>query len=205
MKRNKVIFILGGGIIEVDGKWRTTTFFEDGDMFGALGDRLRVEAASLIHKQNNEEVLLIPSGSKGQLKDHETAPTIASVISSELLLEGVPAEALLLDELSDNTYQQLCTLARFIEEFNWSDVSILTNLWHLPRVKTMIKVTDNLGATFTRRQVKFLAAEEILLEIESDKWGLVIKEAYDSEGMRLRKEKEDKGIDDLLSGKYILK
>ena len=39
------IAVLGGNLVkDQSGKWRTTNF-EEGDIFGALGDRLRVVAA----------------------------------------------------------------------------------------------------------------------------------------------------------------
>ncbi|MEK7462349.1 MAG: YdcF family protein [Patescibacteria group bacterium] len=204
MKREQVVFILGGGILEDDGVWRTTNFTEAGDAFGALGDRLRVEAAAILYKANPGNTLLVPSGSKGQLKDHPTAPTVATVIAGELQELGVPIEAILLDEASSNSYQQLCTLKQMAVANNWQDIRVLTNQWHIMRVDTMVGITDFLKSFFEEKSVTFIAAEAVLLEVGNTKWKKLIDDAYASDGMRKREEKEAQGIYDLLAGTYIL-
>ena len=204
MKREHVVFILGGGILEESGVWRTTNFTESGDTFGALGDRLRVEAAATLYSEHPDTTLLVPSGSKGQLKDHPTAPTVASVITNELYELRVPPEAILLDIVSGNSYQQLCTLKRLAMEHDWHQISVLTNLWHIPRVQTMVEITDSLKNFFQEKKVMFVAAETLLIQSDSARWQSYIDSAYKSEGMRMREQKETQGIQDLLSGTYKL-
>ncbi|MBP6924072.1 MAG: YdcF family protein [Candidatus Pacebacteria bacterium] len=204
MKQEQVVFILGGGILEEGGVWRTTHFTEKGDAFGALGDRLRVDAAFVLYQAHPETTLLVPSGSKGQLKDHLTAPTVASVMGVELETLGVPDKAILLDEVSGNSYQQLCTLVLLAEEYDWKHIVVLTNSWHLPRVQTMVDVTDSLRTFFLKRKISFVAAEEILIEADTVLWQKVIEDAYSDTSMRLRKEKEARGVRDLLAGTYTL-
>lgn len=205
MKRDHIVFILGGGILEENGAWRTTTFSEEGDAFGALGDRLRVEAAVILYKALPETTLIVPSGSKGQLKNHPTAPTIARVIAGELQVMGVPVEAIMLDEISSNSYQQVCTLKQLAERHNWQSIKVLTNQWHLKRVQTMIDITDSLKMFFKERNITLIAAETILIEAKKDQWQAYVDEAYESDAMKAREEKEAQGVQDLLSGTYTLR
>lgn len=204
MNREHIVFILGGGILEDHGVWRTTTFSEVGDAFGALGDRLRVDAAVVLYRVYPNTTLLVPSGSKGQLKDHPTAPTIARVIAGELLELGVPVENMLLDEASSNSFQQLCTLKHLAESNGWYAVKVLTNQWHIKRVQTMVEITDELKTFFKERNITFIAAEEILVTADAKRWQEFIKDTYASEGMKAREEKEAQGVRDLLAGTYTL-
>src|SRR3989344_8965817 len=104
-KPKNTIVVLGGGLVEDGGKFRTTNFNE-GDTFGALGDRLRVEAANVLFKRDpSSEIVAL--GGKGQYNQTSNYPPVSSVIKQELIELGVPEEQILAETKSGSTYQQL--------------------------------------------------------------------------------------------------
>ena len=87
-----VIVILAGGLVKDINGWRTT-WFDEMDNFGALGDRFRVLAGAYTYQnaqKENQDAWLIACGGKGQLQSISDAPTISSVIKKELIELGVP-------------------------------------------------------------------------------------------------------------------
>lgn len=197
MINTDIIVVLGGGLLYENGVWRTTRFNEKGDTFGALGDRLRVEAAALLY-QENPDAVLIASGGKGQLKDNSDAPTISSVIKKELIELGVPAARIIEEDVSGNTWQQLQQLKALIQQRSARSVLIISNEWHLPRVKAMIEKDSAIEI------LQCVSAEEILIERDAARWKSFIAMAYQSDDIRKRIELEMKGVEDIRKGTYRL-
>lgn len=204
--RNKLaIIILGGGIKkDKNGKWRTTNFDEKGDNFGASGDRLRVIAGSYLYKDNPEK-LIIASGGKGQLKDIPDAPTVASVIKKELIELDVPADKILEENNSGNTYQQLQEMKKNIQKKALKNITVISNKWHLPRIKAMIKIDPDLKKIFGAGNLKILSTEEICLTYKPKVWQPIIKAAYESEDIKKRIKLEQEGVKQIKEGTYKFK
>lgn len=198
---NRVIVILGGGLIKEDGKWRTTNFNEKGDNFGALGDRLRVIAGSYLYK-NNPEVFIIASGSKGQLKDIPDAPAVSEILKKELIELGVPKEKIIEENKGGNTFQQLQKIKRIIEENCFKKVIIISNEWHLPRVEAMIKYDSDLAKMLEEKKIEIKSAEKICFKYEPEKWQDIINTAYNSEEIIKRIELEKRGVEQIKNGTY---
>jgi len=203
MDNKKAIYILGGGMVKDNVVWRTTNL-DEGTKLGTLGDRLRVEAAYLLYK-NNPDLLLIPSGSKGMYKNIQDAPTVAELIKKELIELGIPKNKIFKEDKSVNTWQQLQKLKEIINKENLSHASILSNRYHLPRIKAMIEKDDELCELLEQRKIELISAEEILIESDPDKWKEKIDKAYAHEQMKNRISMEENGVKDIKSGKYNLK
>ncbi len=205
--RLDAVVILGGGLKKDKTGWRTTNFNE-GDNFGALGDRLRVEAGYLSYVDNckfNADLLILTSGGKGQLKNIAGAPTIASVLKKELLGLGVPPGAIITEEKSGNSYQQLKELAAIISSSGWNQVAIISNRYHLPRVRAMIESfrdLDLLKTLLFDGNLKLLSAEEVLIDKEPKKWRDSIAATYQSQSMKERIALEQKGVEQIKAGSY---
>lgn len=201
----KVIVVLGGGLkIEADGRWRTTNFDEEGDKFGALGDRLRVEAAACLYEKEND-ILFVASGGHGQLRDVPDTPTVASVIGRELVELGIPAEKIILEENSSNSWQQLQEIKNIITKYNPEKIKVISNRYHLPRLEAMIKKDQELFKLSQGHKIGFQSAEDILLEYKEKEWKEIIEKAYQAEEMKERITLEERGIKDLKEGKYKLR
>lgn len=199
------IVILGGGLKkDANGRWRTTNYDEPGDNFGVSGDRLRVVAAGYLYK-NNPKQIIIASGGKGQLKDIPDAPTVSEVLKKELMELGVPEEIIIEEKKSGNTYQQLQEIKKIIKDKGLKNISLLSNEWHLPRIKEMIETMPELKEIFNLTKVEFLSAEKICLEYDKEAWQETIEQAYKSEGLKERIEREQKGVQDIKEGKYKIK
>jgi len=199
----KAIFILGGALNQVGGRWRTTGF-QDGDEFGVTGDRLRVIAAEYLY-QDNPDLKIIVSGGRGQYQGRSEMPTIAEVLKQELIERGVPSGNIILEDKSGNTWEQLQALKSLLAQKKINDVAIISNEYHLPRIKAMIENLDlGLAQMLQENKIKLLAAEQVLVERKPE-WKKEIDEAYQLPGMAERIALEQKGVQDIKEGKYKIK
>lgn len=202
MKDKQAIYILGGGLIKENNKWRTTNF-NDGDNFGAMGDRLRIDAAYVLYKKNSN-LILITSCGKGQYKDIPDAPTVAEVMKQELIELGIEDSKILKEEKSGNTWRQLQELKNIIKNNNLDKIYILSNRHHLPRVQAMIEVDNVLYEMLKRQVIELVSAEEVLIENNPDKWTTDIDNAYQTEAMKKRLDLEAQGVMQIREGIYNL-
>lgn len=196
-KTLSAIFILGGGLKKDGSVWRTTRLNEDGDHYGPTADCLRVLAGALLFKAGKVQTL-IASGGKGQYKDNPEVPTLASVIKNELISMGVPVEAVEEENESENTYQQLKAAKNITEKLVFTSVGIISNFWHIPRIKALIDHASDLK----NFNIKLISAETVITEIGDPNLATSIKRAYDSSLFNKRIELEAKGIQDIQEGKY---
>lgn len=201
-KEKNAIVIIGGGLKKENGKWRTTNF-KEGDNFAVQGDRLRVVAACHLYK-DNQYLLVIALGGKGQYKDISDAPTVAEIIKSELVELGVPPENIIKEEQSGNTWQQLQELKKIIVEKKIEGVIIISNEYHLARIKAMIEKDSELKKMFDTAKIKLQSAEKIIIKNDPDQ-KKEIENVYKSKAMRERIALEQKGVIDIKKGRYKLK
>lgn len=202
-KSRDVIFILGGSLKKDENGWRTT-FFNEGDNFGGLGDRLRVVAASYIHKKN-PDTLFVVVGGKGRLSTIKDAPAVSEVILKELIDLGVSAKKIIQESQSENTFAGLVAIQRMIQEGNYQRVLLLSNEFHLPRIQTMIECVNQLHFLFrllSFGMLNFLSAEKICVDNDKIEWEPIIRKAYESESMRKRLSNEARGVEDIKKGRY---
>lgn len=186
------------------GKWRTTNFNEKGDKFGALGDRLRVVAAGYLYK-NNPDLIIIASGGRGQVKIGNKEPAVATVIAEELKKLKVPADKIIKEAKSKNTGGQLAVIQKIAADKNISKLIIISNKYHLPRLKAMVNnfsELESLKKRFGGKQLIFRSAEAIALKYDKEKWRQTIKNAYESEAIKRRISREKKGVRDIKKGEY---
>ncbi len=194
---------MGGGLVNENGNWRTANFNEC-DKYGALGDRLRVVAGAILYK-NNYNLLIITSGGKGQLEKIPNAPTVSEINKKELIKLGVHSKKIIEENKSNNTYQQLQNCKKIIKENNFNEIKIISNKYHLPRIKAMIAMDNELKKMVNAQKIELQSAENILLKYDSENWQNVIEKAYNSEEMKERIALEEKGVHDIEEGRYKFK
>lgn len=202
-KQIKTIVILGGGLFKDSaGRWRTTLGEEEGDKFGPTNDRLRVLAAAALWEKD-KNLIVVASGGQGQLKGSLPPDlTVAKVIKSELTDLGLPAEKITEEEKSGSTYGQLLALAEMIEKGEiLGEISIISNEWHLPRIKAMIEHSD-LKETFAEKKINLVAAEEVLLQLKTKEWKEFIEKTRNNPAMKKRLDIEAKGVEQIKNGTY---
>ncbi len=178
--------------------WETTPIGVAADQGYPTNDRLRVAAAVSYFKKNPNTTIVV-SGGKGKLL--EEAPTVASVMFSELVAWGVPSEAILLEDKSGSTFEQLKIIPSYFFGGNGENVFILSNEWHLPRIEAFIKYgPQDLNEALSK--VNFLGAEEVLLSSEKE-WKEVVETARKVPGLEERIEIEKRGIKAMEEGNYL--
>lgn len=201
-KKYDVIFILGGGLKKDGNSWRTLGFDEI-DGFGLpTGDVLRVIAGSYVFKNGLSRNLVV-SGDKDQYKNIPKAPTIATVMKKELIELKVPAKAIKTEHRSANTYQQLKAVLSVARTHGWKSVAIISNKYHLPRIKAMIETGLHLRKLSPITDL--ISAEDILITYTPAEWKKKIELFYKSEGMKKRISIEKLGIKDIKAGKYTFR
>lgn len=204
----ETIVVLGGALVKDRcGHWRTTNYYE-GDNFGICGSRLRVIAAGFLYKDNQRQSVIV-SGGKGQLKDVLPGKiTLASVIKEELVRIGIPAKNIIKEEKSGNTYQQLKELQKIIKTGVFKNIIIISNKYHLPRLRAMIKYAGDLRVLkkmFNLSKLKIKSAEEIAIKYKPKIWGGIIGRIYKSRELKERIKSEKQGAEQIKNGTYQLK
>lgn len=201
MPNRRAIVILGGGLKkDANGKWASAGF-NDRNKFGAMGARLRVQAAYVLYSKNPKQII-IASGARGIYKNIDGMPTVAEVIEKELKDLGVEKNSILKEEKSDNTYQQLQELKKIVNKEDLGNVSVVSNRYHLPRIQAMIETDDELHALLNIKRIELVSAEEILIEHDPNQWKEKIEKAYQGKEMKKRIALEEKGMRDIKSGTY---
>lgn len=202
-KKNKAIIILGGGMAEnPDGTWRTTNYKEN-DNFGALGDRMRVVAASYLYKDDPSQIIFALGG-KGQMADAKRAPAVSGLIKQELIQIGVPRCNIITEAESKNTFGQLQAVKKIVKKYKFKKIIIISNKYHLPRIEAMFKKDEALKSVVKYCQVELTEAEKIV--IKKEPWQKKeIDLAYKSKAMQKRIASENKGVIDINKGRYQLK
>ncbi len=198
------IHLLCGGIKQDSrGRWISTDLSgEDMTRFGAPGGKLRVLASALLATRHSQTMIFtgggkgygVPSGTT------EARPLLAHILRDELSDAGVPLEKIILEEESNNTYQEFIELSRFTEEHPGKTFSVVTNRWHIPRTQTILEF--KFPSLIEHAKVEFVAAEDVLLENDPSLWSDVIETAYASDWMKQLAEIEEKGRQQILEGTY---
>lgn len=202
MKGRNAIFILGGGARRgEDGRWQTIDWNITDAHFGRTADRLRVIAASVLYRRDPKSVL-VASGGQGQL--HGMLPrglTIASIMKQELVMLGVPERAILLEDASHTTAEQLSLLVGIIEKNNLGRIMVLSNRWHIPRVQAFIEHSPQC-TSLKSMAIETISAEEVLLEDDPATWRSKIDEVYADPSTKAIIESEQKGVKAIREGTY---
>lgn len=198
----EVIIIFSGGIIKEIGKDGIATYRStkenEGDSFGMLWGEARVIAAA-------ELALHFPHAkiiTTGFYAPNE--PTQAEIIRNELEKFSIPRSRVLLEMYSHNTLSQIKKSLKITIDRKWQRVAIVTNEYHIPRVRAMYEHFEKLlpqAVKFSGVQVAFIAAESIL-PYRDKKFIEIIERMKNTEGYRKRLLSEEKGTEMILSGEY---
>ena len=193
-----VLVILGGGLTNDHGKWRTTNFNE-GDEFGITGDRIRIVAGAILFSHKLSDIIYVSCG-RGQYAKYPEIPIVAEVMKKELIELGVPSNHIVMDDQSGNTHQQLKFIKSLTESKIIKKIGIISNEWHLPRIKAMLEYSPHLKGL--SNCVELLAGEEIATQYDKSTWKDIIENARKSDGMKKRIALEQKGVQNIKEGRY---
>lgn len=192
-QKNNVIVILGGLMRKKpDGNWKTGDF-----------NYLRVLAGYYLYKDiiKNEAVKLIVSGGKGIYEKIPNAPAVATVMKQELIKLGLSAKKIVEENKTASTYQELVWLKNLLNK-NPGRVFVISNNYHLPRIRTMINILPDLKSL--KQKLILVSAEKI--SVKHDK-KLKDKIKAMTRDPRMKKTIliEKSGVKALITGRYKLK
>lgn len=218
--RPDAIFILSGGVTtDSDNKTKSTPYGSR-DNIGLLGGgKARVIVAGYLAEEFPNTPVVTNSTvttADGRIEPH------ALVYANELRRMGVSGQQLIVQEQSNSTATELIELLRLVNKNQWKTVRLITNDYHLPRVRAMY---ENLERLFTPEydtdlnnevkaliletqknglNVQFQAAEDIL-PLRSPHYSKLIREVKETPAYGQRIAAEEKGTADIKEGRYKLR
>lgn len=190
-----IISLLGADIYkDAAGLWHTTDLNMRDTPEREPADSFRVIAASYLAKRG----ALIYA--QGGLAD-DTYPPIADVMEYELRELGIPKAQIATEVHSKTTATQLIQLQDFLRRKMPKTIMILTNEWHLPRVKAMIAYLPEFTTLRSMKPI-FVSAEEVLLQSDPTTWQQKIVAARKRPEMKEIIGLEKKGVHQIENGTY---
>ncbi|MBU1131469.1 YdcF family protein [Patescibacteria group bacterium] len=204
MKSKEAIVVLSAGIKkDSQGEWKNTDLNQEDNSYGAPGGNLRVLAASILYKQNPDQYIIASGGRGWDIKNDKAGrPDLSKIIKAELTDLGIPGEVIIEENNSNNTYQQLKELKKIIENYNLKYLKIITNQWHVHRVKAMLEHLDELKDLLKQVEIKFITAEEVVIKDNPGKWQKEIDSVYQSDWLKQRIKMEQQGLKQIKNGTY---
>lgn len=204
----EAMIVLSGGIVKNGDSYKSPSYTETDDHGFITGGKARsIAAAKISEIFPNIEFVTTSRRSKEE-------PTHATVMANEMEHFGAHRDAITLEENSWDTYTEMIEMIKIAEEKGWTKISIITNDYHIPRVKEFFSQLERLSSQdsdtteritkFKQKvEVSFIAAETILENI-SGHYKHLLSLVRESEGYRQRLLAEERGIDALRSGDYRL-
>lgn len=116
------IIVLGGG---TEPAITPREFVE----VNSAGDR--VIAAAHLYRDGKAPILILSGGNIGWMSSNSSTP--AEQMAELLTFMDVPSSALILDNTSQNTYENAVNVKEIIEENGFSTVLLVTSAMHMPR------------------------------------------------------------------------
>ena len=205
-KQKHAIVLLAAGIKQnEEGRWVSTDLSEGDDKHGAPGGKLRIHAAMHMLRENEEAVLITGGGLGYDVKEGagQNRPLLADILMDELRELGVDEERVILERNSNSTYQELIEVERIMHEHGIREFSFITNRYTLPRLEAM--VAAKFPHLENHAKLLFIAAEDVLLRFDPKTWEDKIREAYSSDYLTRRIEREQHGIAQIKDGSYTFR
>ena len=183
--------IILGGLLRKDryGEYRTGKF-----------NYIRVLAGYYLYKNLSikNKINLIVSGGRGIYKNILGVPPVAAVMKKELIRLGLPAKEIIEENKTASTYRELLWLKKFLDHKK-EKVLVISNDYHLPRIRTMIAVIPELKKL--KKYVELISAEKIAIKYNKKLKNIIVKSSKSPEMKRIIA-KEKNGIKDLKSDNY---
>ena len=212
------IIVLGGGLHLRDGEYYPADY-SDSDEFGVLGGHMRLQAALEFFAAAKPKNVVFTTGvyQKHITKFGPDVPPEADVYAKRFLetlakLKSDPAYAAMLKDAgnprvtlengSTTTMTNIRETLRIIREKKWGRVAIITNDYHVPRVKALFEKMRTNPDNATTVEIEFLSAERIVRQFRPGVYDAEIDEAYRSPEAQKRIMNEQNGIKDLAAGRY---
>lgn len=194
-----LLIILGGHAVKEKGRWRST-YFTERDQFSCLGDYVRPIAAALLYQKNPHLEISICGTTRKQ-----GWPGTVPIIQRELLQLGVPENRITTIGRGVSTFWQLVRSQKQIQKRDAAQTSLISNRYHLPRIKAMIKNLPDLSFLKTmlqKQRLRLIAAEDILILKQPREWKKPIEQFYRSPQAKERIKLEKRGIQEIKTGQY---
>jgi hypothetical protein len=195
-----VIVVFPGGFSRnKDGLWHSAHFGEKAEA-GPTGSYVRIAAAAILAKANPATTVVVSGGRGTADKILPPGLFLSAIMKKELVTQGVNGDRIFEESKSGTTYQQLLAIAELFAKHHWESIQLVSNHYHLPRIRSMIENFPELAPL--RSIVQYVSAEEVVLGEDPGVWQAAIDKAYDSEDFKKIISLEKKGVEDIMAGTY---
>jgi vancomycin permeability regulator SanA len=180
--------------------WISTPFYEQDEKYGAPGGDLRILATFYLYLENLNWYIIVSGGVGSEKKfEKKSRPLLSKVMKKELIDLGVPMNLIIEENRSNTTFQQLHEISNLISQLSYEKILIISNQYHLPRIKSFIKNYSVLKGLSNK--VELVEAENIVIK-NNPALREVINQAYQGQRIKNIIQNELKGIKDIESGNY---
>lgn len=178
MTPDAIIIFPGGVVLLPDGSSRSTTY-EEGDAFGTLGGRDRVEAAAVLAEKFPGAYLV----------------TTSAVYAAELAMLGVAQERILEGGNSSNTQAGVSVALSLAQEKGWKHMLFVSSGFHGPRIEAFYEQAKSpVAATFV--------SSESVLAPKDPAFAEYFEKAKKSTDYQKRLSAEEQGLEAIKKGTY---
>lgn len=152
----EAIILLGGGT-------ESAVYPRSGVEINGAGDR--VFYAAQLYKDGKAPLILLSGGEITWLNDGSTTP--ADDMAEILTAMGVPADALIIEDRSRNTYENALNAKEMLDELGINRILLVTSAMHMPRSVALFKAQ---GFEVTPLPVDYSVVENDSAESQNDVW-----------------------------------
>lgn len=197
--KKRAIILFGSTLVKRHGHWQTAGF-ERNVPKTAIGGKLRILAAYFLYKKGSVPIIIL--GGKRREKRFVNTPVIAGITKNELIKLGVPQKDIIVENKSSNTYENLINLIKILEKQKFGQIVIVSNKYHLPRIKTLIKYASGLIKLPHLVKISYRPAESVLTKESPRLWRMAVQKAYTSTKIKKLESSEKEGIKEIKNGSY---
>lgn len=212
----EVIFILAGGIKEVNGveasakQYESLSYGDADPNFPGLmtAGKDRVIAAAEIGKIFPDIKFVTTSAIEVD------RPSYAAIMAEELIDRGISKQNIILEEKSDSTVTELVEMVKMAVKNGWTRINILTSGFHIPRTREIFNHLESILSyddsefdvaikKFKKMDpvVSFISADSILINT-SDHYQYLFNKVNQLNSYKERIAAEERGIRDIKAGVY---
>ena len=195
--RYEAVIVLCGGLRRDAGGYHPAGF-TDSDPFGMLGSHIRIPAAAELYRAGCSGVFVFATGVSQRLRARfgPAVPAEAVVYAEHFRERAGDGPTVLVEAESVNTAGNVAAIARLARRHGWRQVAIVTNEYHVPRVRELLR---RAAAPVT---AEILSAEALVMAARPGEYDAEINAGSAAPAGIWRMACERQGLADLYAGRY---
>lgn len=199
---------------EQKGRYDNGSFGDVDDSGLITGGKDRVIAGAEVHAAYPDSMLVTTSRTSDPNR-----PTLAAVLTAQLVRMGVPQEQIIEKDESYRTVDGVKDVMLLVQEKGWKRVVYITSGYHVPRIQEFLKHITEFSSDESEKarlseivdalekgdlHIQVIGSDEIL-PLRSGHYEEYMKTVKELPGYKERVKSEEQGVQDIREGKYIFR